>query len=113
MSQKSNSLCSKVCQLLNCRFRKSRKVDIPPKVPADISATLSDANLSISIPEKKHVNTIKEDYKTQYGSTSVVEKKEEPKQTTGQKIRLSIDNDYIRKSSDNLEEIKSPKKPEV
>ena len=112
MSQKSNSFCSKICQFCNCRWRKNKKVDIPPKVPADISATLSDANLSI--PETKHVNTIKDDYKTQYGSTSAdVKKSPTKKSSTGHKIRLSIDNDYIRKSSDNLGEVNSPRKPEL
>jgi hypothetical protein len=109
MSQKSNSLCSKICQIFNCKWKKNRQVDIPPKLPADISATLSDVNLYTH--EQKHVNTIKDDYKTQYGSTSA--EKEIKKPITVNKIRLSIDNDYIRKSSDNLGEVNSPKKPEL
>tara|TARA_Y100000389_G_scaffold143286_1_gene141501 strand:+ start:10422 stop:10757 length:336 start_codon:yes stop_codon:yes gene_type:complete len=111
MSQKSNSLCSKICQIFNCKWKKNRQVDIPPKLPADISATLSDVNLNTH--EQKHVNTIKDDYKTQYGSTTTEKKIKTEKLNTGNKIRLSIDNDYIRKSSDNLGEVNSPRKPEL
>ena len=112
MSQNRKSICVKICDFISCKCYKSKKLDIPPKLPEDISATLSDANLS-GIPNKKYVNSIKEDYKTQYGTNSKEVKKEQPKPTTGQKIRLSIDNDYIRKSSDNLGEINSPRKSEV
>ena len=99
-------LKNKINYPMNCAFIDSFFTHLS-------SLLISETNFYHGLNIFTSFTCIKEDYKTQYGSTTVVEKKEEPKQTTGQKIRLSIDNDYIRKSSDNLGEINSPRKPEV
>ena len=49
MSQNRKSICVKICDFISCKCCKSKKLDIPPKLPEDISATLSDANYQVSL----------------------------------------------------------------
>ncbi len=132
MNNKKECICTKLCKKLYCRFNIRKKViDTTASLPKDISDTLSDVNLSIET-QGKIVNQINDDYKKDYGtSISIKDKKsvkdekpvkdakpvkdektiidEEEKHVSRPKIKLAIDNDYIRKSSDNLGEINSPR----
>ena len=120
MNNKKECICTKLCKKLYCRFNIRKKViDTTASLPKDISDTLSDVNLSMET-QGKIVNQINDDYKKDYGtSISVKDEKpvkdaktmidEEEKHISRPKIKLAIDNDYIRKSSDNLGEINSPR----
>jgi hypothetical protein len=113
MSQRNKSLCSKIMSKILCFNCWKSEPKTVPKIPKDIAEVLSDVNVSTEYSKKEFVNKIENEYQTQYGTrvnTIVVE--EEPKKKT--KIKLSIDNDYIRKSSDNLEDLTSPReRPEL
>ena len=126
MNNKKECICTKLCKKLYCRFNIRKKViDTTASLPKDISDTLSDVNLSMET-QGKIVNQINDDYKKDYGTTiSIKDEKpvkdakhvkdektmidEEEKHISRPKIKLAIDNDYIRKSSDNLGEINSPR----
>ena len=84
-----------------------------PKIPRDIAEVLSDVNVSTEHTKPEFVNKIANEYKADYGTrVNTIVKKESPKKK--HKIKLSIDNDYIRKSSDNLENVNSPRsRPEL
>lgn len=126
MNNKKECICTKLCKKLYCRFNIRKKViDTTASLPKDISDTLSDVNLSMET-QGKIVNQINDDYKKDYGTSISIKdakpvKDEEPvkdektmigeeeKHISRPKIKLAIDNDYIRKSSDNLGEINSPR----
>jgi hypothetical protein len=114
MSESKQSLCKKICKYFTCHISR-RTTTTTKQLPKDISDTLSDVNLSTCPSEPKSVNSINNDYKTDYGTASKKPVPSEKKVNTEEdnsprkKIQLSIDNDYIRKSSDNLECINSPR----
>lgn len=112
MSQRNESLCSRILSKICClKYFKSKPKTLP-KIPRDIAEVLSDVNVSTDHTKLEFVNKIDNDYQTDYGTrVNTIVKKESPKKN---KIKLSIDNDYIRKSSDNLEKITSPRpRPEL
>ena len=119
MNNKKECICTKLCKKLYCKINIRKKViDTTASLPKDISDTLSDVNLSLET-QGKIVNQINDDYKKDYGTTihvkpiktvkDVSNGENKKKEVSRPKIKLSIDNDYIRKSSDNLGEINSPR----
>ena len=112
MSQRNESLCSKILSKIFCPNCFKSKPKTIPKIPRDIAEVLSDVNVSTDHTKPEFVNKIDNEYQTDYGTrVNTIVKKESPKKN---KIKLSIDNDYIRKSSDNLEKITSPRpRPEL
>ena len=113
MSQRNESLCSKLMNKICCLKRFKSKPKTVPKIPKDIAEVLSDVNISTDHNKAEFVNKITNEYQSDYGTrVNTVVKKEPPKKKN--KIKLSIDNDYIRKSSDNLENVTSPRpRPEL
>ena len=113
MSQRNESLCSRILNKICCRNCFKSKPKNLPKIPRDIAEVLSDVNVSTEHTKPEFVNKIANEYKADYGTrVNTIVKKESPKKK--HKIKLSIDNDYIRKSSDNLENVNSPRsRPEL
>ena len=113
MSQRKESLCSRLMnKIYSLKCFKSKPKTVP-NIPRDIAEVLSDVNVSTEHTKPEFVNKIANEYQADYGTrVNTVVKKESPKKQN--KIKLSIDNDYIRKSSDNLENVTSPRpRPEL
>lgn len=111
MSKKNESLCSKLMNKICCLNCFKSKPNTLPKIPKDIAEVLSDVNIQTDHNKPEFVNKITNEYKSDYGTrVNTTMKKESPKKESPKnKIKLSIDNDYIRKSSDNLHNVTSPR----
>lgn len=79
-----------------CIHTRPESRDTLPPLPKDIKDTLGEVNISTSPTPVDTDNSIHNDYKNTYGTDVLSD-------IQNRKIIFTIDNDYIRKSSDSIE----------